>query len=762
VDGAPCGSTVSPLVDANGDGCVDVADVQSFAAVASRSAPNMNIRASAAVNPPLVVNSTGDGSDAVPGNGICATGSGTCTLRAAIQESNAQAGANTINFSIAGTGVQLIQLASALPTLSDTTGGTTIDGYSQPGAVANTDASADNAALKIEVRGTGPNSLDGIMITSANNTIAGIAFYNLRRVIYIFQREATANTIRGCFVGTNAAGTFGHTTSNTFASGIAIEAGAANNTVGGTALADRNVVSGNSRHGIVTYNEGSNNNVVFNNIIGLSPLGDRRLPNLVHGIDINAGSSFNVIGGTGTGMRNVISGNGILNDPTSPGSAGVELSHGTTTTGNQVVGNYFGTTVTGATAASWTYNAVWGVHIEDGANNTLVSDNVIVNSKVGAVRVRDSNTTQNRFTNNQIGMTATGQAAGNSGYSVLIGESSSGNTIGPGNIIINSPVGVWIKDPNTDRNTITENSLFANSGLGIDLDPNNQVNQNDPGDVDTGANQQLNFPQISAATPTNVSGTACVGCRVEVFIADAGGGAYGEGKTFVGAASADGAGQFSVGVSGVSAGQWLTTTATDANGNTSEFSENVLAQTGAATAPGAPSLGAATSASTSVTLQWSPPGSNGGSAITNYKIYRGTSSGAETFLTQVGNVTSYLDVAVAFGTTYYYKVSAINAAGEGPLSNERSATPSGTGVIVSDRFERTVATGLGNPDVGSPWSVSNASRTKVQNGEAVIYGWTGGNQDVDAWTTDARQDMELLALVRLNSTNPTGRAISRA
>src|SRR5207253_316095 len=109
-------------------------------------------------------------------DGICATSAATCTLRAAMQESNAQTGPNTIQFAIPGTGVKTIQLAFTLPTLSDTTGGTVIDGYTQSGAVLNTDQFADNAQLMIEVRGTGPSGVDGPTITSGGNTLRGIAF----------------------------------------------------------------------------------------------------------------------------------------------------------------------------------------------------------------------------------------------------------------------------------------------------------------------------------------------------------------------------------------------------------------------------------------------------------------------------------------------------------------------------------------------------------------------------------------------------------
>src|SRR5205807_10667052 len=75
-------------------------------------------------------------------------------------------------------------------------------------------------------------------------------------------------------------------------------------------------------------------------------------------------------------------------------------------------------------------------------------------------------------------------------------------------------------------------------------------------------------------------------------------------------------------------------------------------------------------------LTWQAPGSNGGSPITNYRIYRGTSSNGETQLATIGNMLTYTDTAVTNGVTYYYQVSAVNGAGEGPRSNEASATPS--------------------------------------------------------------------------------------
>src|SRR5437899_6003711 len=87
----------------------------------------------------------------------------------------------------------------------------------------------------------------------------------------------------------------------------------------------------------------------------------------------------------------------------------------------------------------------------------------------------------------------------------------------------------------------------------------------------------------------------------------------------------------------------------------------------------APTNLVATAGNARIALSWSAPSTNGGSVITNYKVYRGTSSNTETFLAQIGNSTSYTDTAVINGQTYYYKVSAVNSIRESPQSNEASA-----------------------------------------------------------------------------------------
>jgi fibronectin type 3 domain-containing protein len=117
-------------------------------------------------------------------------------------------------------------------------------------------------------------------------------------------------------------------------------------------------------------------------------------------------------------------------------------------------------------------------------------------------------------------------------------------------------------------------------------------------------------------------------------------------------------------------------TASNSVGESPASNEVFSTPSAPATAPSAPQSLQATAGNAQVSLSWSAPASNGGSQVTGYRIYRSTSSGTETLLASPsGTGTSYPDTSAVNDTTYYYKVSALNAVGEGPLSNEASGTP---------------------------------------------------------------------------------------
>jgi CSLREA domain-containing protein len=641
--GQPCGPANDLSRDTNGDGCIDVSDVQFVLAntigngsktsasgtntspAATTSTESTAVTALAATAGTFIVNSTSDAVDVSIGNGICATSAGDCTLRAAISEANKHLGPDTILFNIPGTGVQTIQLGSRLPSLSDGSGGTTIDGYSQPGAQPNTDSLISNAQIMIQLRGNGPDAFDLMLITSSGNVIRGLSTFNARRSIWVSGSAAQNNVIAGNFIGTNAAGTFGLAVHYLYAYGIEFDNGASHNQVGGTAPADRNIISGNARTGLDFNSDATDNNVVYNNIMGLNPSGTARLQNMRHGIDMNSGPSYNIIGGLNPGQRNILSGNG--EDQNTAYVAGIEISHSTLTSYNSVIGNCMGTDVTCNNVTPWSFNRHYGVNLEDGANNNTIANNVIGSNPQGGLRITGSGSNRNLVHDNLIGISANGTAIPNGKFGVQVARAAKYETIGPNNIIANNPHGVDVLDAGTDFVKITQNSIYNSSWLGIDLGPTLGVTPNDSGDVDTGSNEELNFPVLTAATTTQVTGTACADsvvpqpCMIEVFIAepkstDQGGGNYGQGKTFVGSGTTNSSGSFAVAVSGVTAGQYLTATATDASGNTSEFSKNTQVDNSGGGGGGGPTTYAADQFSRAVNGGWGSADTGGSYSLT--------------------------------------------------------------------------------------------------------------------------------------------------
>lgn len=551
---------------AAGISCIDVGTIQRLA---SRMMPLQPRIVRAAQSMPFVVNSTGDEVDALIGNGICATAAGSCTLRAAIQEANAAIGPNEIHFNV-GTddSVQTIQLTSALPTLADSTGGTTIDGYTQSNSTPNTDELAQNAKILIEVRGSGmllPNNNpnhDGFVITSEQNMLRGLAIYDFFRPIVLMGSGSSYNQVVGNFIGTDASGHFSLPSTVIDAHGIHVILGASQNSIGTPELADRNVISGNGRHGVGIWHAESDHNVIQNNILGLSPDGQRDIGNRGHGIDMNYGASSTVVGGLAPFEHNVSSGNELH---------GIDMSHGLNTTDNEILGNFVGTDLSGLRSTAITSNRR-GITIKDNANGNTIAYNVIGGSLFDGIWSVDDYTPGNTIYNNWVGLNRDGFPIPNGRDGIrLLGY---GFQIGPNNrVAYNGGAGVHIVNDGSDGNCISQNSIYANAGLGIDIEPEG-INFNDDGDSDSGPNQQLNFPIIDIAETNRVFGHACANCTVEIFTSDGGDGEYGEGAAFLNSTLADASGYFEVVIPSVPIDYVITASAIDSQGNTSEFALN--------------------------------------------------------------------------------------------------------------------------------------------------------------------------------------------
>lgn len=154
----------------------------------------------------------------------------------------------------------------------------------------------------------------------------------------------------------------------------------------------------------------------------------------------------------------------------------------------------------------------------------------------------------------------------------------------------------------------------------------------------------------------------------------------------------------------------------------------------ARSAPSAPTNLSSNAGNNAVGLVWSaPPAPN---QPTGYKIYRGTSAGSETLLATIGNVLNYTDNTAVNGTTYFYKVAGTNSGGDGPQSNEVSATPAAPAVhylslpAASGAYADTPNTAANNPvgDLDLQAAVALNSATPAAIG-AIVGKWSSTATD---------------------------------
>jgi hypothetical protein len=496
-----------------------------------------------------------------------------------------------VEFNIPGSGAHTIHPSTSLPVIHDAV---IIDGYTQPGASPNTLAVGDNAVLKIEIDGSGITapaspSLNVFNIDSNGSTVRGFAITHAPEACIEIGFQGTPgnnNTIAGNFIGTDAGGSTFLADTGTGSGGFALEMIAGNgNVIGGTAPADRNVItgSGNGFAPMIVVQSGAGN-VLQGNYIGVNKDGTAPLqpPNGAFtfgiGLNSNAAGGGTIIGGTTPGAGNVILGTG----------AGIVLFGNNGTGGNIIQGNFIGTNATGTAGLGGR------IGIDCQTSNDTIAGNLISGGTTGILidhtAAPGSGPT---IQGNKIGTDVTGTSAiPNSldGIAVSLpgGSPTIGGTVtGEGNTIaFNGQHGIFVSQGS--GRSISGNSIFANGLRGIALFVNGDDKQtvNDPSDGDSGPNNLQNFPVLTSAavgdTTTTVTGTLNstpnTTFRVEFFASQAADpSGFGEGQLFVGSTNVttDGNGDasFTFAVGGNLATQVISATATNtATGDTSEFS----------------------------------------------------------------------------------------------------------------------------------------------------------------------------------------------
>lgn len=576
--------------------------------------------------PDIIVNSTSDVVDfpgpmdvsSLPGP------DGLVTLREAIIAANNTSGPQIIGFNIPTSDPGFDGMVFTIKPLYEMDhlldDAITINGETQASFTGNTNPSGPEVVLN----GSAVEGISvGLRLKSADNVIHYLVINGFTSEgILIEDPQATDNVITGCFIGLTASGD--EACGNSYR-GILIRFSASHNRIGGASPEERNIISGNYEGGI--GGEG-NSNLIVGNFIGTDVSGTKSVGNSSSGIAFEGsnyriignlifanggdgiwiGGSNHQIGGYSAEERNIISGND---------GCGIQMIGNS----NLIVNNFIGTDVSGTKSVGNNGSGI-AIVCTDAVNNRII-DNVISANEWDGIQLWAAD--DNDLQGNLIGTDIDGNPTlGNAEFGVRItpgDENSTGNRIGgkllnEGNTIAgNCRGGILVGDDNrpVNNNTIegntihqnsnggilvifqsdgikiSQNKIYSNDGLGIDLDWNG-VTENDPGDGDTGTNNLMNFPVLTWAhaapgqlvvkgeidTPNPETVT------IEFFanpVPTPGGDPsdHGEGAIYLGYKKPNPQGKFTAALSPVAVGTLITATATDANGNTSEFAANIEA-----------------------------------------------------------------------------------------------------------------------------------------------------------------------------------------
>jgi len=324
----------------------------------------------------------------------------------------------------------------------------------------------------IVISGGAGNQIGGSDV-GARNVISG----NSQSGVYL-NPGSTSNLVQGNFIGTDANGSAA--VSNA-ADGVTIS-GAVGNLVGGTSAALRNVISGNGGRGVFINAGGAAANLIQGNFIGTDANGTNKLANTFSGVEIFRASS-NMVGGTISGARNVISGNKL---------SGVAIDD-SNSSANVIQGNFIGTDFSGTNALGNERNGVF----VSGVSHNLIggsiagAGNVISANLQNGLHLVDVNCTSNIVQGNFVGTDFTGtRRLGNGIDGVQIeapGNSIGGTSSETRNLIsANTRIGVYVTNLIATGNVIQGNYVGTDAtgttalgnlqgGIYITRAPSNQI-----------------------------------------------------------------------------------------------------------------------------------------------------------------------------------------------------------------------------------------------------------------------------------------------
>jgi hypothetical protein len=463
---------------------------------------------------------------------------------------------------------------------------------------------------------------NGVEIAGTNNTVGGTASgaFNVisanSNAGVLLDGTATGNQVQGNYLGTDNSGTKALGNKN----GVSILN--SGNTVGGTTGAARNIISGNTKDGVLL---GASGSTVEGNWIGLTVNGNAALGNSV-GVEI-AGNGA-VLGGTAAAARNVISGNskdGVLIDSGVSGATVLGNYIGTDSTGAKALANSNGVEVAGAKniiggSVVGARNVVSGnsgdgILLDSTASGTTVQGDFIgLNAAGSAALANGANGVEVQSVGNTIGGTSynpRNYISGNKGAGVKLDSGASGNVVEgnwigvdyTGKVALGNSVGVSIAGSNNTvggtvsgaGNTIADNSsggILVSAGSGNSIHQNavyaNGPSKTGPGiTLSAGANNNLAAPSLSSATVNSttltVTGTftaptANVTYVLEFFANPTGdpeGAIYLGAKTIKPTTTGTISFSFTTTTTVTGTDPVITATLTDASGDTSAFSNGV-------------------------------------------------------------------------------------------------------------------------------------------------------------------------------------------